>query len=242
MYRRALLKVSGESLGSSSDILCEEFLRRLASEIKEVRGMGAELAVLPGGGNILRGGERVLRGIERVRADFMGMLGTLINSLALLDALEKEGVEGRVFAPLSLPNMAEVYEIEKARRFLRQGVAIFAFGTGSPFFTTDTAAALRAIEIDAEVLLKATKVGGVYDRDPKKHNDARFIPYLFYDEVLERRLMVMDLTSITLCKENSLPIVVFDIKKEGNLTAAIRGQQVGTKIGGSNERRDLGRA
>lgn len=240
MYRRALLKISGESLGSKSDVLCDEVIRRLAAEIKEVRALGVELAVLPGGGNILRGSKGVLRGIGRVRADLMGMLGTLINALALLDAFEKEGVEARVFAPFFLPNMADPYEVEKVNDFLRKGVPVFALGTGSPFFTTDTAAALRALEIGADVLLKATKVGGVYDRDPEREKDARFIPYLPFEEVIAKRLMVMDLTSITLCMENDLPIVVFDVRREGNLKAVMLGEKVGTKIGGSNERRNLG--
>ncbi len=231
-YHRVLLKISGEALmGSRAFGIEPAMVRYIAGEIGGVNRLGVELGVVVGGGNIFRGVEAGARGIERATADHMGMLATVINSLALQSALEGIGCDSRVQTAIEMRQIAEPYIRRRAIRHLEKGrVVIFAAGTGNPYFTTDTAAALRAVEMKADVLMKATKVDGVYDRDPEIHADAVFLPEISYSEVLERDLQVMDLTAITLCKENSIPIAVFSIRVRDNLKKVVLGEKVGTIV------------
>ena len=231
-YRRVLLKLSGEALmGSDAYGINREVLARVAAEIKSVTATGVQLAVVIGGGNIFRGVAPAAQGMDRASADYMGMLATIINSLAMQDALEKQGVPVRVQSALRIDQVVEPYVRRRAIRHLEQGrVLIFAAGTGNPFFTTDTAASLRGIEIGADVVLKATKVDGVYDRDPVKHPDARRYETITYDEVLEKRLGVMDAASIALCRDQNLSLRVFSIHQPGNLLRVCRGENVGTLV------------
>src|SRR3989338_3242273 len=212
-YRRVLLKLSGEALmGADAYGINRDVLARIAAEIKSVAAIGVQLAIVIGGGNIFRGVAPSAQGMDRASADYMGMLATVMNSLALQDALEKQGV------PVRVDQVVEPYVRRRAIRHLEQGrVVIFAAGTGNPFFTTDTAATLRGAEIGADVVLKATKVDGVYDRDPVKHADARRYETISYDEVLEKRLGVMDAASIVMCRDQNLTVRVFSIHKPGNL-------------------------
>jgi len=208
-------------------------VQQIAAEIKLVHDAGIECAVVIGGGNIFRGISTSAAGMDRSSADYMGMLATVMNSLALQDCLEKIGVFTRVQSALQIHQVAEPYIRRRAVRHLeKKRVVIFAAGTGNPYFSTDTAAALRASEIGAELILKATKVDGVYDADPVQHADARRFDTLTYQEVLERKLGVMDMTAITLCMENHLPIIVFDLQKPGNISKAVTGQKIGTFIRG----------
>ncbi|MFN7963255.1 MAG: UMP kinase [Thermoanaerobaculia bacterium] len=234
VYRRVLLKLSGEALmGSQSFGLDESVVVKIADEISEVSRLGVELAVVIGGGNIIRGLAASHRGIERVTGDYMGMLATVINALALQDALEKRGTTTRVQTAIDIREVAEPFIRRRAIRHLEKGrVVIFAAGTGNPFFTTDSAAALRANEIHAEVLLKATQVDGIYTADPKLDASATLLPRLTYQQVLERNLQVMDAAAISLCRDNRLPIVVFDLMTAGNVRRVVCGAPVGSRVEG----------
>jgi len=231
-YKRVILKVTGEVLaGGQKYGIDGKTVRAFAEEIKEVKEMGCEMALVIGGGNIVRGAELSEEGMERAGADTMGMLATVINSLALQDALEKIGVSTRVMSAIEMRQVAEPYIRRRATRHLEKGrVVIFAGGTGNPYFTTDTAASLRAMEIGAEVILKATKVAGVYDADPLKYQGAKMYGRLTYIEVLNRELRVMDSTAISLCMDNHLPIVVFNIMEKGNIRRVVCGEEIGTLV------------
>jgi len=233
VYKRVLLKLSGEALmGKRSFGIDVETVSFIASEIKEVVGMGVQLGIVVGAGNIFRGLGADAYGIERTSADYMGMLATVINSLALQSALEKQDVSTRVQSAIEMKEVAEPYIQRRAIRHLEKGrVVIFAAGTGNPYFTTDTAASLRAVEIKANVVMKATKVDGVYDRDPVGNKDAQKFDRITYTDVLTRDLKVMDATAISLCRDNHLLTVVFNMQKEGNIKRAICGQPIGTTVG-----------
>ena len=230
-YRRVLLKISGEALmGGQPYGIQQSVLDGLSDELQSIHEMGVELALVVGGGNIFRGA--AAQGMDRVSADHMGMLATLINSLALQDALERRNVVTRVLSALEIRQVAEPFLRRRALRHLEKGrIVILAAGTGNPYFTTDSAAALRAMEVRAEVLLKATKVDGIYTADPVKDPTATKIKRIGYLEVVERGLKVMDTTAITLCMDNDLPIVVFNIREPGNITRIIRGEDVGSIVG-----------
>jgi uridylate kinase len=233
-YKRVLLKLSGEALmGNDNYGINTETLKRIASEVKEVVQTGVQLAIVIGGGNIFRGVQGATRGMDRASADYMGMLATCINSMALQDALEREGVLTRVMSAIKMEQISEPYIRRRGVRHLEKGrVVIFAAGTGNPYFTTDTAASLRAMEINAEVILKATKVDGVYDSDPRKNPAARRYRTVSYMETLQKDLQVMDATAISLCKDNKLPIVVFDMTVAGNIGRAVNNpQEIGTVVG-----------
>jgi uridylate kinase len=229
---RIVLKISGEALqGDLGYGIDPEVNETFASEIKEVYKIGTQVAVVIGGGNIFRGLQATSEGMDRATADYMGMLATMLNGLALQDALEKIGVHTRVLTAIEMQELAEPYIRRRAIRHLEKGrVVIFVCGTGNPYFTTDTAAALRAIEIGASIIMKATKVDGVYSKDPVKHKNAKKFDRLGYMEVLKKGLKVMDATAISLCMDNKLPIVVFNIKKKGNIKKVVTGQRIGTVI------------
>jgi len=232
-YHRVLLKLSGEALGApaTGHGIDPERVQNIAAQISRVVNLGVEVALVCGGGNILRGAEFSRLGGHRATADYMGMLGTVINALALSDAIEQQGVETRVMTALEIRQVAEPFVRRRADAHLKRGKAVLlAAGTGNPFFTTDTAAALRANELGCEVLLKATKVDGVYSADPKQDPSAERYARLTYMQVLERDLRVMDGTAVTLAKENDLPVVVFDLFQEGNLERVVRGEEIGTLI------------
>jgi uridylate kinase len=231
-YRRVLLKLSGEALmGTDAYGINREVITRIAAELKSVAATGVQCAVVIGGGNIFRGVAPGAQGMDRSTADHMGMLATVINALALQDALEKQGVAARVQSALRIDQVVEPYVRRRALRHLERGrILIFAAGTGNPFFSTDTAAALRAMEIGADVVLKATKVDGVYDRDPKKFPDARRYDTVTYAEVLEKRLGVMDMASIALCRDQNMPVRVFSINKPGSLMRILAGEAEGTLV------------
>ena len=233
-FQRILLKLSGEALiGDQEYGVSPVVVRRIAEEVKEVRELGVEVGIVIGGGNIYRGVAASAEGMDRASADQMGMLATVMNSLALQDALEKSGTFTRVMSAIEMPQVAEPYIRRRAVRHLEKGrVVIFAGGTGNPFFTTDTAAALRAMEVKAQVILKATKVDGVYDTDPLLNKRARRFEKLRYIEVLKRGLKIMDSTAISLCMDNRLPIIVFNLSKKGNIKRVVLGQKVGTIIRG----------
>jgi len=231
-YRRVILKVSGEVLaGAQKYGIDSKTVRAFAEEIKEVKEIGCQMALVIGGGNILRGAEASDTGMERATADYMGMLATVINSLALQDALEKVGVSTRVMSAIDMRQVAEPYIRRRATRHLEKSrVVIFAGGTGNPYFTTDTTASLRAMEIGADVILKATKVNGVYDVDPLKHEGAKMYGELTYIEVLNKELKVMDSTAVSLCMDNRLPIIVFNIMETGNIRRVVCGEPIGTLV------------
>jgi uridylate kinase len=231
-FKRILLKLSGEALmGAAGFGIDNGTLERIASEVAEVRALGVEIALVIGGGNIFRGLAASAHGMDRASADYMGMLATVMNSLALQDALERTGVNTRVLSAIEMQELCEPYIRRRAMRHLEKGrVVIFAAGTGNPYFTTDTAASLRAMEIHAEVLMKATKVDGVYDKDPVKHSDAKKFHRLSYIEVLQRNLSVMDSTAISLCRDNKLAIVVFDLGTRGNIRRVVMGESIGTLV------------
>ena len=231
-YQRILLKLSGESLqGPQGFGLHGATVARLAGEIKAVYELGAEIALVVGGGNIFRGARQGGLGIERVTGDYMGMLATVINSLALQDALEKLGCHTRVMSAIEMHQVAEPFIRRRATRHLEKGrIVILAAGTGNPYFSTDTAAALRAVEIKAEAILKATRVDGIYDADPEKVPNAKRFEKIDYLEVIQRGLQVMDTTAISLCMANKLPIVVFDMSKPGNVQRLVRGEKVGSVV------------
>ncbi len=230
--KRVLLQLSGEALcGDNGYGVDPETLREISTEVAEVQAMGAEIALVIGGGNIFRGLRGSAQGMDRSSADYMGMLATVINALALQDSLEKLKVQTRVLSALDIRQVAEPYIRRRAMRHLEKGrVVIFAAGTGNPFFSTDTAAALRAMEIGAELLVKATKVEGVFDKDPMKHPDAVMFRRLSYDRVLTERLAVMDSTAITLCRDNHLPIRVCSLARRGNVKRVVAGEDVGTLV------------
>jgi len=231
-YRRILLKLSGEALlGSQQYGIDPPVIRRVASEIAEVVGLGIQVGLVIGGGNIFRGAGLAEAGMDRVTADQMGMLATVINALALQDALERQGIVARVLSALQIHEVCEDYIRRRAIRHLEKGrVTIFAAGTGNPFFTTDTAASLRAIEIGADVLLKATKVDGVYSADPMKDPNAVRYRSLSFDQVLADKLKVMDATAIVMCRDNDLPLVVFNLNNPGDLVRVVTGEVVGTSV------------
>ena len=236
LYKRVLLKLSGEALmGDQPYGISAENLEQYADQIVEIQKLGVEIAIVIGGGNIFRGLSASAKGMDRSLADYIGMLATVMNSLALQDVLEKKGVYTRVMSALELRQLAELYIRRRATRHLEKGrVIILAVGTGNPYFTTDTAAALRAMEIGAEVILKATRVDGVYDADPLTTPNAKKFDKLTYIEVLQKNLKVMDSTSISLCMDNQLPIIVFNLSKQGNIKKAIMGEKVGTIVSGGN--------
>jgi uridylate kinase len=231
-YRRVLLKLSGEALmGSGSFGIDPDVVRVLSDELAAVHALGVELALVVGGGNIFRGVKAASAGMDRVSGDHMGMLATLINSLALQDQLEQRGVQTRVLSAIEIRQVAEPFIRRRAIRHLEKGrVIILAAGTGNPYFTTDSAAALRAMEVKAEVLLKATKVDGIYSADPVSNPQATKYPSITYRDVLERSLKVMDATAISLCMDNKLPIIVFDIRQDGNIRRVIHGDAIGTIV------------
>ena len=231
-YRRIVLKLSGEALaGSQGYGLDPSMLVRIGAEVREVTRLGVQIAIVIGGGNIFRGVAASAGGMERATADYMGMLATVINALALQDALEKAGCQTRVLSAIEMRAVAEPYIRRRAIRHLEKGrVVIFAAGTGNPFFTTDTAGALRAVEIGADVIMKATKVDGIYSADPARETNAERLPTVTYIEVLNRRLEVMDTTAISLCMDNKLPIVVFDLTRSGNIARIVCGEPVGSIV------------
>jgi uridylate kinase len=231
-FKRILLKLSGESLmGSESFGIDSNIVDHIADEVASASKLGIGLGIVIGGGNIYRGLSASQQGVDRVTGDMMGMLATVINSLALQNALEHRGVYSRVQSAIKMDEIAEPLIIRRALRHIeKKRVVIFAAGTGEPYFTTDTAAALRAIEMKADVIIKGTRVDGVYDSDPEKNKKAKMFKKLTYSEVLEKDLRVMDLTAITLCSENNLPIMVFNMNKKGNLKALLSGKNVGTII------------
>lgn len=231
-YKRILLKLSGEALmGEREYGVDTRVVNEIANEIKEVHDLGIQVALVIGGGNIFRGVSASAKGMDRATADYVGMLATVINSLTLQDALEKKGVFTRVISAIEMKELAEPYIRRRAVRHLEKGrVIIFAAGTGNPYFTTDTAASLRAMEIHADIILKGTKVDGVYDRDPMKEADAVRYDRLKYIDVLRQGLKVMDTTAISLCMDNNLPIIVFSIKSPGNLMRIVKGDDVGTLV------------
>ena len=231
-YKRVLLKLSGEALMGELDYgIDAEMLKRVASEITEVVNMGIEVALVIGGGNIFRGAGLVQSGIDRVTGDHMGMLATVINSLAMQDALEKQGMSCRVMSAIKINRMCEEYVQRRAIRHLEKGrIVIFAAGIGNPFFTTDTAGCLRAVEIGADSVLKATKVDGVYDSDPAKNPDAVRFESLSFDDVLDKNLQVMDATAIVLCRDNNLPLRIFNLNEVGALPAAMKDKTIGTTV------------
>ncbi len=232
-YHRILLKISGEALAGDAEFgIDAETISQIADEVKEVWELGVQIAMVVGGGNIFRGVKGKGKGIDRVTGDYMGMLATVINALAFQDVLEKRGVPTRVATAIEMRAIAEPYIRRRAQRHLEKGrVVIFAAGTGNPFFTTDTASALRGIEMGVDVLLKATNVDGVYSADPKKDKRAKLYEKLSYDDVISKDLRVMDMTAITLCKENGLPVIVYNLKRRGSLVKIVKGEKVGTYIG-----------
>jgi len=233
-YGRVLLKLSGEALGGETGVgICPKSVQTMADQIREVRELGVQVVVVVGGGNIFRGQSGSERGIERATGDYMGMLATVINALALQDALEKIGVATRVQSAISMAQVAEAFIRRRAVRHLEKGrVVIFGGGTGNPYFSTDTAAALRANEIGAEVILKATKVDGIYDSDPKKNPGASRFARITYLEALQRQLKVMDATAFSLCMDNKMPIIVFELFGPHNLKRVVMGEEVGTLVTG----------
>lgn len=231
-FHRIMLKLSGEALmGDQSFGISPSMIKYVSEEVRSIFDLGVQIAIVVGGGNIFRGISAASYGMDRVSADRMGMLATVINSLALQDALESKGVQTRVQTAISMPEVAEPFIWRRAIRHLEKGrVVIFAAGTGNPYFTTDTAAVLRAQEVNAEVLLKATKVDGLYDSDPAVQEDAKFINKISYMEVLERQLHVMDMTAISLAMDNKLPLIVFNLTAKGNIRGVVCGEAIGTQI------------
>jgi uridylate kinase len=237
VYRRVLLKLSGEALmGNLSYGIDPAIVEGIAAEVSKVASQGIQIAIVVGGGNIFRGVKGASAGMDRATADYIGMIATVMNAMTLQDALERQGVPTRVQTAIAMQEVAEPYIRRRAMRHLEKGrVVIFGAGSGNPFFTTDTTAALRGAEIDAEVIFKATKVDGVYDSDPRKNPQARRFKSLTYGHVLTHDLGVMDSTAIALCKDNNIPIVVFDLSVPGNISRALTGEPIGTIVGGSCE-------
>lgn len=231
-YNRVLLKLSGEMLSGGQGFGIEpQAIGHFADEVKAVKALGVEVAIVIGGGNIFRGLAGASKGMDRGHADYMGMLATVINALALQDALERRGVFTRVMSAIPMDKVAEPYIKRRAERHLEKDrVVIFGAGTGNPYFSTDTGAALRAAEIHADIILKGTKVDGVYDKDPMKHDDAVKYEHLTYKDAIARELKVMDVTAISMCMENSLPIIVFDFNEKGNVARVVCGESIGTRV------------
>jgi uridylate kinase len=231
-YKRILLKLSGESLmGNKQFGIDADMVMQYAAEIKQAADAGVQVAIVIGGGNIFRGIQATANGIDRVQGDYMGMLATVINSMALQSGLEKIGVNTRLLSAIEMKEVAEPFIKRRAVRHLEKGrVVIFGAGTGNPYFTTDTAAALRATEIECNVILKGTRVDGIYDSDPEKNPKAKKYDKITYGEALKKKLSVMDLTAFTLCQENHLPIIVFDVNKKGNLKKVLEGKKIGTVV------------
>ena len=232
VFKRILLKLSGEALAAGQGFGVDNTrVHEIAEEIKEVLALGVEMAIVVGGGNFFRGVAEQARDMDRVSADHMGMLATVINALALQDAIEKQGVHVRVMSAIEMNQVAEPFIRRRAMRHLEKGrVVIFAAGTGNPYFSTDTAASLRAMEIKADVIMKATKVDGIYDADPVKVKDAVMLPQISYIEVLKQGLRVMDATAISLCQENNLPILIFNLNTRGNIQRVVMGEKVGSLV------------
>ncbi len=232
IYKRIVLKLSGEALeGKRGFGIDPKTIASIAQQIKDVRALGVDIVCIIGGGNFFRGVEGEKNGIDRATADYIGMLATVMNGLVMSDALEKVGVQTRVQSALEIKALCEPYIRRRAMRHLEKGrVVIFAAGTGNPYFTTDTAAALRAVEMNAEVILKATKVDGVYDKDPMKHKGAKKFTSLSYLNVIKKQLRVMDTTATSLCMENQLPIVVFNLNRPGNIRRVVMGEKIGTLV------------
>jgi len=231
-FKRVILKLSGESLqGPEGSGIHAETVARVAAELKEVNDLGVQIAIVVGGGNIFRGTRQKSLAIDRATADYMGMLATVINGLALQDALEKQGANTRLLSAIEMHQVAEHFIRRRAMRHLEKGrIVIFAAGTGNPYFSTDTAAALRAMEIKADAILKATRVDGIYDADPEKVPGAKRFERISYLDVLQRGLGVMDSTAISLCMENKMPIIVFDLNAEGNILRVVKGEKVGSMV------------
>ena len=242
-FERILIKLSGEALAGDQGFgIDPETISSISQELAEVAKMGIQLAIVIGGGNIFRGVSASSKGMDRSSADYMGMLATVMNALAIQDALEKQGINTRVMSAITMREVAEPYIRRRAIRHLEKGrIVICAAGTGNPYFTTDTAAALRAMELKADAILKATKVNGVYDKDPVKHPDARMFDRLTYIEVLQKRLKVMDSTAISLCMDNNMPIVVFNLFETGNIKRIVSGEQVGTIVSSTEHLKQTGR-
>ena len=231
-YKRILLKLSGEALmGNKQFGIDNNRLMQYAEEIKEIADFGAEIGIVIGGGNIFRGVQAERGGMERTQGDYMGMLATMINSMALQAALESVGLITRLQSAIEMKQIAEPFIKRKAVRHLEKGrIVIFGSGTGNPFFTTDSAASLRAIEIDADIILKGTRVDGIYDKDPEKNDSAKKFDTITFDEAYNKNLKVMDMTAFTLCKENELPVIVFNMNKTGNLKKVVKGEEIGTLV------------
>jgi uridylate kinase len=232
-YKRVLLKLSGEALvGKRSMGIDADILSAITEEIGEIAGLGVQLGVVIGGGNFFRGLQASKEGMKRTSADYIGMLATVMNGLVIQNALEMNGVPAKVQSALGIHEVTEPFEARRALEHLEAGVVvIFVGGTGNPFFTTDTAACLRALEIQADVILKATKVDGIYDKDPVKHRDARFFEHITYSEVMARNLRVMDSTAIAMCRDNNMPIIVFNLYRKGNIKDVVMGKPVGSIVG-----------
>ena len=237
IYKRILLKLSGEALlGKGSFGIDTDVLKFVAEEISAVHALGVQIGIVIGGGNIFRGVEASTKGIDRVSADYIGMLATVMNSLALQNALENHGVPTRVQTAIEMREIAEPFIKRRATRHLEKGrVVIFACGTGRPYFTTDTAASLRAMEIQADAILKATKVDGIYDKDPVREKDAKIFDTISYTEVLTRDLKVMDSTAVYMCRDNNLPLIVFNLEKKGNIRGVVCGRSIGTVVVGDEK-------
>jgi uridylate kinase len=230
-YKRILLKLSGESLSTDSEVIDPNILDQYAAEIKKVHDLGVEVAIVIGGGNIFRGAAAAKAGIDRVQGDYMGMLATVINGMAVQASLEKHGLYTRMMTALKMESVCEPFIRRRAMRHLEKGrIVIFGAGTGNPYFTTDSTASLRAIEIEADVVLKGTRVDGVYTADPEKDPTATRYTHLSFGEAIQKGLKIMDTTAFTLCQENKVPIIVFDMNKVGNLAALVSGEDVGTLI------------
>jgi len=230
-YKRILLKLSGESLSTDGEVIDPNILGQYAAEIKKVHDLGVEVAIVIGGGNIFRGASAAKAGIDRVQGDYMGMLATVINGMAVQASLEKQGLYTRMMTAIKVEAVCEPFIRRRAMRHLEKGrIVIFGAGTGNPYFTTDSTASLRAIEIEADVVLKGTRVDGVYTADPEKDATATRYTNLSFTEAISKGLKIMDTTAFTLCQENNVPIIVFDMNKEGNLAALVSGEDVGTLI------------
>lgn len=231
-YRRILLKISGEALaGGQHSGIHPQTIGQIADDIKEAAKSGVQIGLVIGGGNFIRGVAQASQGMDRASSDYMGMLATVINSMAMQDALEKRDLATRVQSAIGMSQIAEPYIRRRAIRHLEKGrLVIFAAGTGNPYFTTDTAASLRAMEINADVIMKATNVDGIYDKDPKKHEGAKLFRELTYMDVLKKGLQVMDSTAISLCMDNKLPIITFNLNKAGNIARVVRGEKIGTVV------------
>ncbi len=230
-YKRILLKLSGEALSTRDEVIDPVILGQYAAEIKKVHDLGVEVAIVIGGGNIFRGASAAKAGIDRVQGDYMGMLATVINGMAVQASLEKQGLYTRMMTAIKVEAVCEPFIRRRAMRHLEKGrIVIFGAGTGNPYFTTDSTASLRAIEIEADVVLKGTRVDGVYTADPEKDPEATRYTQLSFEEAISKGLKIMDTTAFTLCQENKVPIIVFDMNKEGNLAALVAGEDVGTLI------------